>query len=64
MTGERVFQMLARIVENWDSIPVRVYQDGSWQNLYLSEIKDDAAVAKSVISWLQTTYNVKEEENG
>jgi len=54
--------MLSRIVENWNAIPVRVYQDGRWQNLYLSEIEDDQAVAKSVIRWLQATY-IKEEDN-
>ena len=62
MSGERVYQMLSRIVENWNAIPVRVYQDGRWQNLYLSEIEDDQAVAKSVIRWLQATY-IKEEDN-
>lgn len=51
----RVFDFLNRIVEHWDNIPIRVFQDGKWQSLMLSEIKNDRDIADWIVTRLQET---------
>ena len=43
-THEKVRTFLDRLVKAWDNIPIRVYQDGKWQSLYLNEVKDTGQV--------------------
>lgn len=59
--GELVRQTLQLLLDNWDRTPVRVVQDGLWQNLYLSEIADQRLVAEQVISFLRTRHLPVEE---
>ena len=42
---------LCWLIEGWEQIPIRVLQDGRWQSLYLSEIKDGLAV----LDWIKST---------
>jgi hypothetical protein len=47
-----VYQVLKRAVDNWGNIPIRVYQDGEWQSLFLSEVKNEKDKAAAVVKWL------------
>ena len=42
---------LVHLLENWGSIAIRVKQDGKWQSLFLSEIKD----GKQILDWIKET---------
>jgi len=44
---------LADLTKDWDDLPIRVLQDGKWQNLYLSEIKD----GQQILDWIKSTEN-------
>jgi len=44
----RVKGFLERLVKGWDAIPIRVYQNGTWQSLYLDEVMD----TKQVVLWI------------
>ena len=39
---------LREVVQNWEHIAIRVYQDDRWQSLFLSEIKNDS----SILEWI------------
>ena len=56
MSGEAVYRTLLLLIDSWDSMPVRVYQDGHWQNLYLSEITDGALVASQVLQFIASRH--------
>ena len=43
-------EFLRDLVKNWEYIPIRVLQDGKWQSLYLSEIKDPIVILQWIIS--------------
>lgn len=43
-------EFLKACVEDWDRIAIRVYQDGKWQSLFLSQIKD----SNQILVWMQT----------
>jgi len=45
---ERVKGFLERLVNGWEKIPIRVYQDDKWQSLYLDEVKD----TRQVVLWI------------
>ena len=42
---------LKYLIENWEAIPIRVKQDGKWQGLFLSEIKD----GQQILDWIKET---------
>ena len=42
-------EFLSYLLTNWDGIPTRVKQDGKWQSLYLSEIKD----GNQILDWIK-----------
>ena len=44
-------EFLANLIENWERTPIRVEQDGRWQSLFLSEIKDGG----SILEWILQT---------
>jgi len=46
---------LKEIVEGWDSIVIRVNQDGRWQSLFLSEIKNETII----LDWIINLRNIQ-----
>lgn len=44
-------EFLAELVEKWEGIPIRVFQDGEWKALYLSEIKN----GQVILDWIKST---------
>jgi len=48
---ESLQEFLAYISENWEVLPIRVYQDDKWQSLFLSEIKD----GNQILDWIRET---------
>jgi hypothetical protein len=50
-----VYAFLKVIVAHWNTVAIRVFQDGKWQSLFLSEIKSDRAVADWIVTKLQDT---------
>jgi hypothetical protein len=54
--GEGVRQSLELLILHWDRLPVRVYQDGHWQSLFLSEIHDERLVANEVVRFLVSRH--------
>jgi hypothetical protein len=53
-----VYKFMQRVVQHWDRIPIRIFQDGKWQDLFLCEIKDDKLIAQWVITTLSSkTYS-------
>lgn len=44
-------EFLSQLVEDWDSIAIRAFQDGRWQSLFLAEITD----SKQIVDWIAST---------
>jgi len=42
---------LRNLVKDWDKIPIRVKQEGKWQGLLLSEIRD----GEQILDWIKST---------
>jgi len=42
---------LIELIQGWDKILIRVKQDGKWQGLFLSEIKD----GQQILDWIKET---------
>lgn len=42
---------LISLIDNWERVPIRVKQDGKWQALFLSEIKD----GQQILDWIKST---------
>jgi hypothetical protein len=61
--GESVRSSLQLILDHWDELPVRVYQDGRWQSLFLSEIHDERLVANEVVRFLVSRHLPADQED-
>ena len=42
---------LGFLIANWNNVAIRVQQDGHWQSLFLSEIKD----GQQILDWIKST---------
>ena len=51
-----VYETLFHIVDKWDSIYAKAYQDGEYQSLPLNKIKDDKEIAKFVIKTIRDKF--------
>lgn len=62
-TNETVIALLERIVRDANLIYVRVKnQDDRWETLALTEVRDQADVARAVIGWLGKYLEQKQEK--
>lgn len=62
-TNETVIALLERIIRYADAIYVRVKnQDGRWETVALTEVRDQADVARAVIGWLGKYLEQKQEK--
>lgn len=48
-----VREIVTRIALGWDDIYVRVYQDGGWQTLTLSDVEDQELVKQTIVEWIE-----------
>ena len=51
-----VYETLSHIVDKWESIYTKAHQDGEYQSLPLSKIKDDKEIAKFVIKTIREKF--------
>jgi hypothetical protein len=49
----KVFEFIKNTADQWDNIIINVFQDGNWQKLPLSKVKNDRAIADHIVTRLQ-----------